>query len=296
LRRRLELQLPRQRGWPLVAIAVSIVVHLLLFLGPIESRFPTIERPPEQIVALPRMPAEQGDQPVVVYLAPREVGGEPGSARRGVGRGSAPRAATPRAEVPALDQPAAVVPPADTGLEAAVPAAERRAYGRVGPEYGQGILWVRPVPINPKDLARRLERDHFEQIDSAVTVIMQAFLDSLAAEPGANRAKLPEWVTTVAGTKFGLDSKWIYIAGLKIPAAVLALLPLPQGSIDRDRDWNLLMDLREDIQQAAQRADNTDEFKRAIREIRERKQRERDLERAQRETPPPPPPKDAPIP
>jgi hypothetical protein len=242
------------------------------------------------------MPAEQGDQPVVVYLAPREVGGEPGRVRRGVGRGSAPRAATLRTEPPVLDQPAAVVPPADTGPDAAAPAAERRAYGRVGPEYGQGILWVRPVPINPKDLARRLERDHFEQIDSAVTVIMQAFLDSLAAEPGANRAKLPEWVTTVAGTKFGLDSKWIYIAGLKIPAAVLALLPLPQGSIDRDRDWNLLMDLREDIQQAAQRADNTDEFKRAIREIRERKQRERDLERAQRETPPPPPPKDAPIP
>ena len=40
---------------------------------------------------------------------------------------------------------------------------------------------------------------------------------------------MPSWVTEVAGKKFGLDSKNIYVAGLKIPAVVLALLPDPGG-------------------------------------------------------------------
>jgi hypothetical protein len=150
------------------------------------------------------------------------------------------------------------------------------------------VLWVRPVPVSPEALARRLEEEHVEHVDSAVSAIMQAFLDSLAQEPGAVQ-KLPDWTTQVAGSKFGLDSRFIYIAGLKIPAAVLALLPLPQGNIDQARAYNHLMDLRADIERAARRAENMDEFKRVIREIRERKQRERDLNRAQRETPPPPP-------
>jgi hypothetical protein len=164
----------------------------------------------------------------------------------------------------------------------------------VAPDYGNGVLWVRPVPVSPQEIARRLEAEHFEHVDSAVTVIMQAFLDSLAAEPGSGQARLPEWTTNVAGSKFGLDSKYIYIAGLKIPAVVLALLPLPQGNIDQARAYNHLMDLRADIERAARRADNMEEFKRVIGEIRERKQRERDFERAQRETPPPPPPPDDP--
>jgi hypothetical protein len=166
----------------------------------------------------------------------------------------------------------------------------------VAPDYGNGVLWVRPVPVSPAELARRLEAEHFEHVDSAVTAIMQAFLDSLAAEPGAGRARMPDWTTTVAGSKFGLDSRFIYIAGLKIPAAVLALLPLPQGNIDQARAYNHLMELRADIERAARRADNMEEFKRVIAEIRERKQAERDFQRAQRETPPPLPPNDPPTP
>jgi hypothetical protein len=166
----------------------------------------------------------------------------------------------------------------------------------VAPDYGNGVLWVRPVPVSPAELARRLEAEHFEHVDSAVTAIMQAFLDSIAAEPGAGRARMPDWTTTVAGSKFGLDSRFIYIAGLKIPAAVLALLPLPQGNIDQARAYNHLMELRADIERAARRADNMEEFKRVIAEIRERKQAERDFQRAQREQPPSIPPTDPPTP
>ena len=72
---------------------------------------------------------------------------------------------------------------------------------------------------------------------------------------------MPSWTTEIAGKKFGLDSKNIYIAGLKIPAAVLALLPIPAGNIDQNRAYNHLMDLRADLLYAAQRAQTMEEFK-----------------------------------
>lgn len=282
---------PRGTGWPRAAVAVSVVVHVLLFLGPVESRFPGVAPAPERIVLLP-IPPEPNQDRSLIFLAPDtprpdrqpEAGLEPG------------RAPTPRA--PRQEEPFAPMvprlerPPVDSGSAAP----RSRGFARVAPDYGNGVLWVRPVPISPEVLARRLEEEHFEHVDSAVTAIMQAFLDSLAAEPGMGQVRMPDWTTTVAGSKFGLDSKYIYIAGLKIPAAVLALLPLPQGNIDQSRAYNHLMDLRADIERAARRADNMDEFKRVIGEIRERKQRERDFERAQRETPPPIPPDDPPTP
>ena len=281
----------RKRGWPRAAIAVSILVHILLFFGPVESRLPTFSPASERIVLPPTNPAPQ-DDPDLVYLVPET----PRAERRpevGVRQGRSPVPKTPQPREPFTPlTPRLERPEVDSG-----PAASRgRSFARVAPDYGNGVLWVRPVPISPEVLARRLEAEHFEHVDSAVTAIMQAFLDSLAAEPGMGRVRMPDWTTNVAGSKFGLDSKYIYIAGLKIPAEVLALLPLPQGNIDQARAYNHLMDLRADIERAARRADNMDEFKRVISEIRERKQRERDFERAQRETPPPIPPNDPPTP
>jgi hypothetical protein len=124
-------------------------------------------------------------------------------------------------------------------------------------------------------------------VDSAVSVIVQEYLDSIANDPASKNVGLPSWTTEVAGRKFGLDSKNIYIAGLKIPAAVLALLPVSGGNIDQNRAYNRLMDLRADLLYAARRAETLEEFKQVIREIRLRKEREREMERNQRTAPPP---------
>jgi uncharacterized protein (DUF3084 family) len=97
-------------------------------------------------------------------------------------------------------------------------------------------------------------------------------------------AELPDWTKEVDGLKFGLDSKNIYIAGLKIPAAVLALLPIPAASNQQNafkRDGIIYDDLRH----AAQQAQTMDDFKEAIRKLREQRQRELEFERAQRENP-----------
>ena len=106
-----------------------------------------------------------------------------------------------------------------------------------------------------------------ELVDSAVTAIVQAFLDSVTPVPGSVVASLPKWTTEIGGKKFGIDGSNIYIAGLKIPTAVLAFLPLQGGNIDQSRRYNDLMDMRSDIYNAARRADNLEEFKQVIEEI-----------------------------
>jgi len=68
---------------------------------------------------------------------------------------------------------------------------------------------------------------------------------------------------------------------------VLALLPIGQGNVDQNRAYNHLMDLRADLMYAAQRADNLEEFKERIREMRLRKEQEEEFEKNQRTAPAP---------
>ena len=163
------------------------------------------------------------------------------------------------------------------------------ALARIGPGLAQGRLWVRPLPLPPRDLAQRLSGSRGELLDSAVTSIVQAYLDSIANEPSNENQGPPSWTTEIAGKKFGLDSKNIYIAGLKIPTVVLRFLsiPLTGGNIDQNRAFNHYMDVRADLLYAAQRAQTMEEFKTVIREMRERKEREREFQRNQRTAPPP---------
>ena len=60
---------------------------------------------------------------------------------------------------------------------------------------------------------------------------------------------------------------------------VLALLPIPAGNIDQNRAYNHLMAMRADLQQAARRSQNLQEFKDMIRDMRLRKEREEEFKR-----------------
>jgi len=278
--------LPRPaRGRPWLALAVSAGAHLLVLLfGWVGGRLPQLPRRPPQIIVL----TPPGSDPQAVEMrystGERAVPGQrgraptPGLERQRVRPARRPAAPPPRSAAP-LD---VVALPPDSG---SAPARRPPLIGRIGPGLAEGRLWVRPLPLPPKELAKRLEKSHAELVDSAVTAIVQGYLDSIALDPATRDVGLPSWTTQVAGKKFGLDSRNIYIAGLKIPAAVLALLPLPQGNLDQNRAYNHLMELRSDLQQAARRSENLDEFKVMIRDMRLRKEREREFERNQR-TPP----------
>jgi hypothetical protein len=246
----------------------------LLFFVVIHGTAPRVPDRRPSLIALPEPERERDRMQPTVFYNPRVDQGLGG--RR-----------TPLPPQEPVDRDTAT-PPAPEPLLPITPdsaAAARTPAGRIGPALGDGRLWVRPLPLPPRSLAERLRPGHVDLVDSAVTAIVQGYLDSIAREPGADQVRLPEWTTEIEGTKFGLDSRNIYIAGLKIPAAVLALLPIPQGgnqqnALDHNGQW-----IAEDLRRAAQRATSLDDFKRAVRELRQEKERQKALERAQREQP-----------
>jgi hypothetical protein len=252
-----------------------VAVHSLLLFGHVSGRLPLYPPRPPQLVVL--TPPPEGPRAVELPFreAPPDIGAPAPPVRQ-------PRRLPERPAVPEVVIPQLRLQPADTGLRRPSPAPSRGPVGRIGPGLGEGVLWVRPLPLPPRELAQRLRKTHVDLVDSAVTATIQAFLDSVAREPQDPNA---EWSTSVAGKKFGLSGKYLTVAGLRIPAAVLALLPIGGGS-NQQKAFDRTDDLLADLRQAALRAETTDQFKEAIRDLRRRKEEQREFERNQRIPPP----------
>lgn len=281
-----EFHLRKRPPWPWIGVGLSILVHSLLLFGWVTGRLPSIPRRPHLLIVLSQ-PADGHDQVTMRYQLPERVG-ERGTSEVPATRRGTPRVRVTRPVLPTPPEAVTVLPRPETrNLPADSGAAPSARASRIGPGLADGLLWVRPLPLPPRELAQRLSQSRAELLDSAVSAIVQTYLDSIANDPASKNVGLPDWTTEIAGKKFGIDSKNIYIAGLKIPAAVLALLPISGGNIDQNRAYNHLMDLRADLLYAAQRAQTMEEFKQVIREIRLRKEREREFEKNQRTAPPP---------
>jgi hypothetical protein len=196
---------------------------------------------------------------------------------------AASTAATPNTTAAAVAAAAAAVRQRDT---TAMPAYDPNA-SRVAPapRVGDGRLWVSPRPGLPASVAEVLYGDTTGRRDAAITRL-RAMVDSLneILDQMQRDRQRPSW--TVGGTPdkptWGLDSAYIHIAGIKIPSTVLAALGwingLAQGNFDEDMRNRQLNYMREDILRAADRAQSLQEFKRYVRELRERRQAERDAE------------------
>jgi hypothetical protein len=159
------------------------------------------------------------------------------------------------------------------------------------PRGGDGRIWVSPRPALPAEVAYELYVPHLRRDsvsrDSIVTRRLRAMVDSMnkIIDIEQREHRLPSWTTGgESGPKFGLDSSHIYIAGLKVPTAVLMALGsmLPQGNYDEAMRSRALAQMREDMLQAARRTETLREFRQYVREIRARKQAEHDAERRQR--------------
>jgi hypothetical protein len=117
---------------------------------------------------------------------------------------------------------------------------------------------------------------------------LRAMVDSLnqVLDQVQREHQRPSW--TIGGTPeqptWGIDSAYIHVAGIKIPTMALALLGnlLPQGNFDETMRARQLQYMREDLLQAAARAQSFQQFRRYVRELRERKQAERDAEERRR--------------
>jgi hypothetical protein len=157
----------------------------------------------------------------------------------------------------------------------------------IRPRYGDGRLWVQPLPESPRQIASALTgQSPAELADSAVAKIIQTYLDEMAKERAENPSALPSWTTKIGGKTVGLDQKWIYLGPLKIPTALLALLPIKaQGNMSNYQFNQQLQLMRADLFEAARRSENYDEFKAAVKDLRQQKEQEREFKRNQRTRP-----------
>ena len=201
---------------------------------------------------------------------------------------TAPRAAPARrpASAPAPAAPATVplVAPTEVPTQLPPPAADtttrvtgplRGGYGPtrgVQPNYDDPRVWTSDATFYyaPKTAEERL--------DSAVLAGLMRHMDSLATNAYTpNKFERGDWTVGSGDSKWGVDQQYIHIGRFRIPTAILALLPAPymqSNPIAMDRDRNASY-MRADIQYHAQAAMNEEEFRKAVRAIRDRKERER---------------------
>jgi hypothetical protein len=207
---------------------------------------------------------------------------------------NAPVAPPPR--IVATTQPPAAPPPP---AEAAPPAARASipparvdtppagAVPGLQPRYGSGLLWVRPMVAPPREIASMLTgKSGKELTDSLVTAMVQSYLDAMAKEQAENPNALPSWTTKIGGKTVGLDSKWIYLGPLKIPTMLLALLPIHVQGNPTQAEFNAkLQVMRADLMEAGRRAATYDEFKQAMKDLRQQTEDARQFKKNQRTAP-----------
>jgi len=115
--------------------------------------------------------------------------------------------------------------------------------------------------------------------DSAVKAIFEAYREAtIAAQLHAGRNP-KDWTIERNGQKYGLDSQYIYLGKFKLPSAILAALPLNTSGVDGQRilDARSANWIRQDILDHSQGM-SEDDFRAAVKRIRERKEREKQEE------------------
>lgn len=282
-----ELFFPRRRRWSGWAIAISLGLHALIFLIRVHPWLPPWMPQQTTLVVIPN--GSEGSRAVDMKF---EVPG--GAAQKGKSAGITPR---PQEPTP-VPEPTVVTPTPPLAEVSPIPvprapveslgtsdSARARIY-RIGPAAGSGKLWVRPLPAPPRELAEAITRTKAQLVDSAVAAIVQQYIDSVLSAPSAPGAAPPSWTTQIFGKTFGIDSKYIYLGSLKIPSAVLALLPIKSGGTTMEYSQaSRLAAIREDLATAAARAQTMEDFKRSVRELRAERERLHQLEENQKKKP-----------
>ncbi|MEE8250530.1 MAG: hypothetical protein V3R24_02215 [Gemmatimonadales bacterium] len=261
-------------------VGVSVVVHLfVLFLISLTVKERSDSVPFPALAALARtQPFEVIEIPVYLNLLP--VGG---SDSRDLEPGAAPALAGPIAPVAAADGlPASVI--GDSIGDISPLGFGRTVAQALQPAFGTGTLWIHPIEVGParQDVIRAL--GELANLDSLVAERIIAYLDTVPPDSFAV-AGLPNWTTEIDGQTWGMDGAWIYLGPLKIPTALLALIPQVGGDFDRSQAAASLQRMREDIIGAARRAENMEQFKDYVNQTRQRRDEERrqEMERRERE-------------
>jgi len=276
-------------GW---AVA-SVVAHAALVAVLLQISSSPVHDPSASYI--PYAPVRRGP---LVYIdipyVPDGGGGVGPAAGAGAQRGPEPTPA-PGAAEPGGGMPLRIQPDSAPGPGVVAPTrglGEGPGRRRLGPAYGDGRVWVRPLDaiaaamVGSGDGSDTVDaRTHVARIDSAIAARIAAFLDTLGPDPMGTPSPARQWVTEINGHKWGLDGSWIYLGNLKLPSAILALIPLPQGNYELAQRDAELQRIRLDIMQSARRAESAEQFKKYVEETRKRRDAERDAKRNQKVPP-----------
>jgi len=147
---------------------------------------------------------------------------------------------------------------------------------RLRPEYGNGELWI-PSELTERD--RALIGLAIAEIDSQYRQQLIAAILAIPPDSFARGTPRP-WTTEVGGRTWGIDKKFIYLGGIKIPTMLLALLPIPAtGNFDQAVAAADYERMRQEIIFQARRQADREQINDYIKELRERE----DEKRQQRE-------------
>lgn len=271
LRKARSASAPGGRGWtrPERSFFVSLGVHVVLAVTLV--RFLISPNAFSMIfgAASPPVPAER-----IGFLALPKATGSPVEGRSG-GDGRPASDAPPRRLVAPTSVPTAI-PEVVTGEVSQPDEGTGPLVGGGGPtrgirpRYSDPRLWQAPGDIvaAPKSATQRL--------DSVIATIIQPFNDSVAIASG--QRKPGDWTFEKGGRTYGIDQQYIRLGKVSIPTALLALLPINTTGNPTVNDRNRAQNqLRSEIFSQAQRGMNEADFKKAVKSIRERKERERAL-------------------
>jgi hypothetical protein len=227
--------------------------------------------------------ARRAPQERITYIQPPRS--EPAQRGRSGGDGRPivqrqDRAAPAPPLVAPTDVPTTLPPAADSARPLPEPGGSGPIIGKGGPvrglepSYNDPRVWGGPsikvtIAAEPKTPSQRL--------DSALKSRVAGFNDSVVANTYvASKFERGDWTVGEGDSKWGIDPQFIRLGKISIPTALLGLLPMNQqgNPIAYERERNLAA-ARADIQYHAARAMNEEEFRKAVRALRERKERER---------------------
>jgi hypothetical protein len=263
MKRSLYAKRPDQKGSIVVSVAVHAVVIVLI--ASITFRYQFAKDRQDGPVA-------ERVQYVVATPKPADVGNGSQEKRPAQKKAAAPARILPPETTPTALPP---IPPPNVSVGAISGTGSGKGGAPVG--VATGIEPAMPDPrieLRPNGLHIPLSQG--ERNDSAVKAIYVAYREAeLASE--ASRGRSPrDWTMEHNGQKYGLDSQYIYLGKFKLPSAILAALPLNFGGVDgnriiqaRNASW-----IQNDIYTHSQGM-SEDDFKAAVKRIRDRVDRER---------------------
>ncbi len=220
----------------------------------------------------PRVPA-----PMVEHISYVAVGPARGATGGSTGGAPAKATAPSRGLVAPLRVPNAIAPaqPRATGTQGGVTDGRGKGGG-IGPTTG--IVPADPDPRLSADAHQFFPaaKTHAQRVDSAVHAMIYAYNDSVARAAALEGKKPGDWTFEKNGQKWGVDGSKIYLGKFAIPSAVLAALPIRiQANPGETLTDRLVTTHRGEVLEHAAAAYHDDEFKSAVKRIRERKDKER---------------------